>query len=343
MSNLYDKSIPDSPSGARGIYYRLIALWALCEAMLGAIIFTFKIPVSGLVIGSCAVTCISLMAWYVPTKGAILKATIIVAIFKMMLSPQAPPPAYIAVFFQGLIGELLFWNRKYFRVMCVLLAVLAMVESAFQRVFSMTILYGNDIWTAINAFISKFTGSEKPTDYSYFIILWYGLVHVVVGFLLGLWTGNLPGRISNMKSFQEQYHVESTATELTMPQRKRKKKMRVVLFIIWILLLGIYIQSFFKIGTPVLPSSMVLKILVRSVIIVLTWYFLVGPVLKQLLHKWLEKKKQQSAAQVQQVLNLLPSTQGLISRSWQLAGIRKGWRRISLFCKIVLANTFYSQ
>jgi hypothetical protein len=64
------------------LYYRLIALWVLCEAMLGAIIFTFRIPVSGLVIGGCAVTCITLIAWYKPVKGAILKATLIVAILK---------------------------------------------------------------------------------------------------------------------------------------------------------------------------------------------------------------------------------------------------------------------
>jgi hypothetical protein len=83
------------------IYYRLIALWVLCEALLGSIIFTFRIPVSGLVIGSCAVSCISSIAWYHPVKGAILKATIIVAIFKMMLTPQALPTAYFAVFFKG--------------------------------------------------------------------------------------------------------------------------------------------------------------------------------------------------------------------------------------------------
>jgi hypothetical protein len=325
------------------IYYRLIALWALCEAMLGAIIFTFRIPVSGLVIGSCAVTCISLMAWYVPSKGAILKATIIVAIFKMMLSPQAPPMAYVAVFFQGLMGELLFWNRKYFRVMCIVLAMLALLESALQRIFVVTIMYGDDFWTAVNGFISKITGSKLITDYSYFIILWYLLLHVIVGFLLGLWTGVLPNRIRNMENFQQQYQVKSTAVALSMPQRKRRKKIRLALFIIWILLLALYIQSFFKIGTPLLPSAIALKILVRSVIVVLTWYFLISPVLKQLLHKWLQKKKQQSAKQVQQVLDILPSTQGLISRSWQLAGTHKGWKRISLFCKIILANTFYSR
>jgi len=330
-----------SPLGDRGIYYRLIALWVLCEALLGSIIFTFKIPVSGLVIGSCAVVCISLLAWYVPAKGAIIKATLIVAIFKMMLSPQAPPPAYIAVFFQGLMGELIFWNRKYFRMFCLVLALLAMVESAFQRILSITILYGNDFWTAVNSFMKKLTGSEQLTDYSFFIILWYVLLHIVAGILVGLWAGFLPQRIQHMSALQKKYSVETVNTTINIPERKRKKTIRLILFIIWIAFLAIYIQSFFKIGTALLPSTMILRILIRSVIIVLTWYFLISPVLKQLLHKWLQRKKQQSAEQVQEVLNLLPSTQGLMIRSWQLAADHKGWRRIVLCCKIILANTFY--
>src|SRR5689334_22361641 len=94
------------------VYYRLVALWVLNEAVFGGIIHGLKIPVSGLVVGSCAVICICLIAWYVPKKGAIIKAMVIVAIFKMMLSPQAPPPAYVALFFQGAMGELLFWNNS---------------------------------------------------------------------------------------------------------------------------------------------------------------------------------------------------------------------------------------
>ncbi len=324
------------------IYYRLIALWVLCEAMLGAIIFTFRIPVSGLVIGSCAVVCISLIAWYLPSKGAILKATLIVAIFKMMLSPQAPPPAYIAVFFQGLLGELLFWNRKYFRLSCLLLAVLALLESALQRILVLTVIYGKDLWTAINGFLNNLTGSKQLTNYSFFIILWYVLLHLITGVLVGVWAGFLPQRIQLMGSFQQQYNVEKGDRVITMPQRRRRKKIRFILFVTWLLLLSLYIQSFFQIGNPLLPSAMALRILIRSVIIILTWYFLISPVLKQLLHKWLQRKKQQSAVQVQRVLDILPSTQGLISRSWQLAGNRKGLKRIILCCKIILANTFYS-
>ena len=41
----------------------------------------------------------------------------------------------------------------------------------------------------------------------------------------------------------------------------------------WLTLLLLYVQSYFKIGTPILPSKLAIDILVRSVIIVLTWYF----------------------------------------------------------------------
>src|SRR2546423_1443002 len=103
--------IPEkSISMNKQIYYRLITLWVLCEATLGGIIHAARIPVSGLIVGSCAVICICLIAFYVPERGAILKATVTVAIFKMMLSPQTPVLAYTAVFFQGVIGEALFFN-----------------------------------------------------------------------------------------------------------------------------------------------------------------------------------------------------------------------------------------
>ena len=324
------------------IYYRLIALWVLCEAMLGSIIFSFKIPVSGLVIGSCAIVCIALIAWYVPARGAIIRATVIVAIFKMMLTPQAPPAAYLAVFFQGLMGELLFQNKKYYRTACMVLALLAMTESAFQRILVITILYGNNFWTAVNTFMNKLTGSSKLTDYSFFIIFWYVAIHIIAGILVGIWVGLLPNRISQMKGLQTKYNILTTGAEINLPVKRRNKKGRIFLFCIWILLIALYVQSFFHIGTPLLPSQLVVGILIRSAIIILTWYFLISPVLKQLLHKWLQQKKQQSVQQVQEVLNLLPSTKGLVTKSWQLAGHLKGWRRVMLCCRIILANTFYT-
>ena len=45
------------------VYYRIIALWVLCEVMLGGIIHVLHIPVSGLIVGSAAVIFICLIAY----------------------------------------------------------------------------------------------------------------------------------------------------------------------------------------------------------------------------------------------------------------------------------------
>lgn len=309
--------------------------------MLGSIIFTLQIPISGLVIGSCAIVLISLIAVYGHGRGSIIKATMIVAIFKMMLTPQAPPTAYLAVFFQGLMGELLFWRKNYYRVACILLAVIALIESAAQKILTATIIYGKDFWTALNQFVHKLTGQTEVTNFSYFIIFWYVMIHVIVGLLIGLWAGSLPGKIKNMNSAFKKYLFDFSEANTIQPNiRKKKKLFRFSLLIVWIVLLALYIQSFFHIGAPLLPQNQVLKILIRSFVIVLTWYFLISPALKQLLSKWLQKKKQQSAAQFQQVLNILPATQRMVVQSWSVSAEKSGIRRVQLFSKIVLANTF---
>lgn len=325
------------------VYFRLIALWVLCEAMLGGIIHGFKIPVSGLVVGSAAVTCICLIGWYVPARGAIIKATLIVAVFKMMLSPQAPPTAYIAVFFQGLLGEVFFRNKKYYRLACLSLAVLALLESALQRILVMTIVYGKDIWEVLNDSIYRIGGTAGK-DYSYFIILWYVLLHLIVGVLVGVWAGFLPQRIQLLEGLQKTYHIEpvADASALAAEAKKKRSSFHLLFFVIWIALLLMWLQSLLMPGTAFMPSHISLRILIRSVIVILTWYFVAGPLLKKALQQWLQQKKQQSAWEVQQVVNQLPFTRQLVSRSWELSAGKKGISRIILCCRIILANTFHS-
>jgi nucleoside-triphosphatase THEP1 len=321
-------------------YYRLIALWVLCEAMLGGIIHGFRIPVSGLVVGSCAIVCICLIAWYAPARGAILKATIIVAIFKMMLSPQAPPPAYIAVFFQGLLGEALFWNRRLYRLSCILLAVLGLLESGLQRILMLTIVYGNDLWVVINNFINGLTKQKVSTNYSLLIGSGYVALHFITGILVGWWASALPKQIEKWRS-DEKYKIitDAGATITLSAGTKKKKRLKIGLFIIWMVLIGLYVQSYFKIGAPLLPAHISLKILLRSLIIVLGWIFIIGPLLKQLLHGWLQKKKATSQQEVQEVLRLLPATQQLIAQSWKQSATNKGWKRINTWTKMVLVNS----
>lgn len=320
------------------IYYRLIALWVLCEAMLGGIIHAAKIPVSGLIVGSCAVVCICLIAFYNPTKGTIIKATIIVAIFKMMLSPQAPPLAYLAVFFQGFLGELFFWNKNFYRLSCLLLGLIALLESALQRIIVLTIIYGNNFWKAINDFINELTKQKNFTNYSLIIAIGYVLMHIVVGLLIGWWTGLIPQKVVIWKE-QELNVNEATEINSFLPSKRKKRKwLKKGVVVIWICLILLYCQSYFKIGRSILPSSLILQIFIRSVIIILAWYFVIGPLISFLVKNWLQKKQLQSKAEIQQIAVLLPDMQRLIKETWQKTKEKKGMRRIILFAKNIFVN-----
>jgi len=109
--------------------------------MVGGIIHGLNIPVSGMIVGSCAAICICFSARYVPVRGAIIKVTLILMVFKMIPCLQAPSPAYIAVFFQGTVDELLFLSyRRFYKLSCILLAVMALPESGLPRIMVRTIV-----------------------------------------------------------------------------------------------------------------------------------------------------------------------------------------------------------
>lgn len=329
------------------VYYRLIALWILCETVLGGIIHGAKIPGSGLIVGSCALICISLIAYYVPSKGSILKATLAVAIFKMMLSPQASPLAYLAIFFQGMTGEALFWNRKIYSVSCLLFGILVLLESGLQRMIVLTIVYGKDLWEAINTFINGLTGQSTITNYSLFFVSGYLLLHVLVGIVIGLWVGRLPQKIDLWSTLYKDYLLtpETNKTDklnmLSTP--KRKKYLSKTAVIIWLGLLLLYIQSSFNIGPPLIPANVSLKIFIRSLLIIMTCFFVIGPCLTWLLNRWLQKRKMKENEMMQNILQFLPTTKELVIKSWQLTAKKTGGRRLLLCGKIILLNILFSE
>jgi hypothetical protein len=310
-------------STERPVYYRLIALWVMVEAVLGGMIHGLKLPVSGLIVGSCAVLCICLIAYYVPARGAILKATVVVAIFKMMLSPQSPPAAYLAVFFQGAVmGQLLFTSHRFFKLSCILLGFLALTESAVQRIIVLTVLYGTGFWKAVSEFFNKLTGESTLTNYSLLLVVGYLFIHVVTGIIVGWIAGNFAERSGQWKLRNHQFITSESHPELLKP---KTNKYKTGLLIVWLILLALTLQSYFRIGTPLLSSNIIVRILVRSVLIFLTWYFIVSPLLVYLLKKWLRLQQTKLHKTIREVVALLPYTQAVLWTSWKLSsGIRAG-------------------
>ncbi|MEO9210023.1 MAG: hypothetical protein ABI208_02945 [Ginsengibacter sp.] len=326
------------------LYYRLIALWVICEGVAGGIMHGLNIPFSGMIISGSAVVCICLIAHFVPVKGAVLKATIIVMIFKMMLSPHTPPTAYIAVLFQGIMGQTLFSLIRYHKIAAIILGVLALVESAIQRILVMVILYGGEFWNAVNEFIKKLLGVQTITNYTFWLAGIYILVHAIAGVFIGLLVGYIINKSKKGELIESKYIIEDIELQSATTVKKHSKKkgkLKKGLFFIWMILLLLFLQSIFKIGEPILPSNEALMIFVRSLLIIFVWYYLVSPLLIKWINQRLKNKKEKSQSQINAILLLLPSTEYIFRRSWEFSSERKGFARLGMFWKIVVGNTLH--
>lgn len=322
------------------LFLRLICLWILSEAFLGGIIHGLKLPVSGLLVGGAATVCICLIAWHIPQKGAILKATVAVAIFKMMLSPHSPPAAYVAVFFQGILGELLLKNRRLFALLSIAFGILTMTESAIQRILILTLLYGTEFWKAFDLFVLKVTGASSVQQFSIGLAAGYVAFHVIAGISIGWLVWRLIQKKSTHPDAQWLIQIPANLSLTTdLPaDSKPGNRLKAGLFVVWAFLVGLYVQSYFNPESAWLPTHVVVHILARSILILLCWYLIFSPLLMRWLHGWLEKRKEASSSFIAELLLMLPQVQFLVWESWLVSKSKKGVQRILLFSKILMVN-----
>lgn len=169
--------------------FQLTALWAFVEVTLGGMLHALRVPLTGVVVGGTAVAIISIMGQNAqnPWKE-IIKATGLVLLVKAGASPHSPLPAYLAVAFQGVLGALIFQLFKFCRASVILFSLIAMLESGFQKLILMTILYGKSLWTAIDVFTESVLNSfhlNSQTSGSEWIIGIYIGIYTVWGLYLG--------------------------------------------------------------------------------------------------------------------------------------------------------------
>jgi hypothetical protein len=123
----------------RNAIQRLTALWAFTESGLGGIMHALQIPFTGLLVGGMAIIMICLIAEISNHNfKQILRSAVIVLIVKAMVSPHTPFPAYIAVSFQALLGYALFSLLRINFFSIALLSIIAMLESAVQKLIILT-------------------------------------------------------------------------------------------------------------------------------------------------------------------------------------------------------------
>jgi hypothetical protein len=319
------------------IYYRIIAIWILCECLLGGILHSFKLPITGIFVGGSVSICIVLIAHYYPKRGSIIRAAIAVALFKLMLSPTATPMSYFAMFFQAIAGEIIFSSdRNVFKMASFLFILVTMLESALQRVLVIIIVWKTPSLDAMNKFIKEVSHETYVSNYAIWYLAAFVCIHIIIGILLGWFCAKLPFKIE--KTQTQKTLIENINSKNIIAATKAKNK--ILPIAIWLILCVLLIQPFVFPNNPIIREDGVLHLIIRFAVALLTWSIIINPVLLNAA----EKKSFQSASKfesaLQQIALLFPSINYIFKQSWTKAASQKESNRINAFYKIAVANLF---
>lgn len=320
---------------------RLTALWALNESGLGGFLHVFNTPFTGLIVGGIAILLISLIAYYAENKWqAIFKALVIVLIIKMAVSPYSPFGAYVAVSFQALFGAFLFSNFSWKGLTLMIFGMVTFLESALQKLLILTIVYGTELWEAVNiygAWVQKKLDFVSETSTTSFLVTLYLLVYGVCGILAGIFIKNIIKIIASKK--EEDFYLEPQAIE---PKNQKKKvAFRTKVIWIWLITVAVIVLAFSLFGGDLFGWQKAVYILVRSFLILMLWYLVIGPFLLKLVRKYLNKKESQYKEDITNAMDLFPYFRQILAYTWKETADLKGYNSFKYFIANSISNCIH--
>ena len=293
---------------------RLTALWALSESGLGGLCHAFKIPFAGLLLGGIAVIIISLLCHFSESKWkTISTALVLVLIVKGMVSPHTNITGYIAVSFQAICG-VFFYKYFPFRIGTFLFCIVAIMESAFQKLIVLTLLYGSTFWEAINEtgeWIVNRIGFIFNVSSSQLLIALYTGIYFIGSIFIAFIILYIIGFIKQEKNIKS---INVTVGKTEDSKNGKKKNRKPVLVAFFIILVGLVLY-----GTFTSDIQRGVYIFLRTVLVLFLWFVVVGPILVKLMNKYLMKKQAGLSKDIEHIFDLFPYLRSIIIIAWKEA------------------------
>jgi hypothetical protein len=304
-----------------------VLLWAFAESAVGGVMHAVKFPFTGIIVGSVAVICIAMIGHYNAQKPEkILQALGIVLLIKLTLSPYSPWQAYVAVFFQGYLGYFLFSQPTFFKLKTLIFSTVCLAESAIQKALISIVVYGSSLIEAIDQsarHILFSMGFHTDTSFFYGVFTLYVGFYAVAGILLGLWIPRIPQYLHSMR---DQLDDMTRVVPAPWPQRKtlfRKGALTIAVFI--------FILVCVKWLLPDFPVFQLLWFLLRSILVSLILVFVLGPVVMNLVRKWISKNPVDHALFTEVVHQIPVFTQKALSLFYQINPQYSWWNKIRFY------------
>ena len=329
---------------------RLIAVWALSEGFLGGFLHLGRIPLTGLILGNVAVIIITLIAKLSDKKGTIIKATIIVLIVKGILSPYTPATAYLAVFLQGLFGEILFYRRKSVFVSALSLGIVVSFFSSIQKVFFLTVIFGKNLWDSIDQFTLIIFKDFFGLIYSNFgiskwLIAIYSAIHIIGGILAGLYASRIAHKtetLLNDKNISGGYDISTFAEEENISNIKKAKRKSWWLkpsgITFSVLTISLFVYSYIYPDYPYIEKDSLLIMVLRGILLTFIWYKLLSPLIMTWFKRYMNRKRNKYTSDIENVVSVLPLFKSIIRYCWKESSDHRGFRRLNKFFSTSLLN-----
>lgn len=317
---------------------RLTALWALVESGLGGVLHAFHLPVTGVVVGGTAVVLITLIAHFAVHPRSILRATLLVLMVKAMVSPHSPLGAYVAVAFQGVAGWAIYSLLCPSLMATGLFAVVALLESALQKLLMLTLFFGAPLWQAVNQWgqwVQKQIGTGAVAtglSLSEGLVLIYLGIHLLVALLVGWLAYRLPSALARERTAVEQTSVEQAAVAhdtlssevAPKPAPVRKKSGRKWLLGGVLALVLLYTVIATETTLPWLTAGLYL---VRTLLVLTVWFAWVAPALAHAVQCWLRRRRSAYAQEIETLLSWLPVFRQQARKQYdRLSQEHRGWK-----------------
>jgi hypothetical protein len=317
------------------LFTSLCSLWAFVESGLGGILHAFHLPFTGIILGGFSVLIIRLLALSVPNPFKyIVSATLVVIAIKAAVNPATSPMAYIAVFFQGMLGAIVYSINKHSFISHICFAVIAMAESALQQLLVIVIFFQEGFTNGLAALskqVNKSFGLAQVQVSPTSLILAYLAIFIVWGILLAIYMHNLPKLLHTHKPYFALMPMPNN--NAIIPATKKSKTLKYVFIIMAIV--GFILLNIFSTNKQ-LKSVFYLKV----ILIILLWQLLIAPILKKAILAWSNKYSQKNTL-FTQVQNQLPAVASSVTTIYNYVNTTyTGYKKWKLFfIGLIIINT----
>jgi hypothetical protein len=328
-----------SSSERQTIVFRLTALWALNESGLGGFLHALNFPFTGLIVGSIAVALISFIIFFSDADRTVLfNSLIIVLIIKLLMSPHSSVTAYFAVSFQAVCAYFIYRFTGIHLISILMVCILSFLESATQKLLTLTIIGGMPFWNALDIFIdniSKQLFSFQISNGATWLVSIYLGIYVFFAVLSAFFIYSLLEHFKIL-NFQARINESLKAYHNVMELQEKKPRPLWVKIILYSSIIIFVLVTFFVFNKGEFADNFLIYYFFRTVSILLFWYYILMPYAMVLIKKYLNKKLPLFQNEVDEIIHLFPKLKLIIYYSWDESAAYRGLKRLKHFFTLTL-------